>query len=100
MTDYAPDQPQGEGQNTSQDEAKATSFDVELVLVPSGRTHTVTGKGVVPIENADGTAETVYRLVANVDGEQVTLSEYGSGHIDGRVQAARSLREQQESEQG
>lgn len=100
MSDYAPDQPQGEGQDAPQDESKPSTFDVQLVLVPSGRTHTVTGKGVVPLEDADGNPETVYRLVANVDGEQVTLSEYGSGHIQGRVEAARTLRARQENEQG
>jgi hypothetical protein len=100
MSEQATEQTQTEPQGEQAQESKPTTFPVSLVLVPTGRLHNLTGKGLVPIQNEDGSPESEYRLVADVDGEQVTLSSWHSGIIGGKVQAARNQRAAAEQSEG
>jgi hypothetical protein len=100
MSEQATEQTQAAPQGGQAQESKPSTFPVSLVLVPTGREHNITGKGREPITNEDGTPESEYRLVADVDGEQVTLSSWHSGIISGKVQAARNLRDRESQTEG
>lgn len=64
---------------------------VGFELRETGATHTVTGQGVVPIVNEDGSPDSEYVLYAVVNGQKVVLESYSPGRIAiiARVEQAR-----------